>query len=325
MRFATIDIGTNSVRLFVGEKHGEQIQPIHTQLTITRLGQRVDQTGVLQQAAMERTCEAVASYQDVLSDYGIQRVLLLATSAVRDGVNRADFAALVKERTGLSLQILSGDEEAQASFLGAVLALKGKLDLSQSLSVLDIGGGSTELFYGSTNGQVYGGGSSQVGAVRMTEGYLTEHPITTDQQQRMEDVIKDRLTPLVNQCPQTPGMTLIGVGGTVTTVAAMELKLTKYDAMQVTGFRLTRPMVQDWLARLIWMDMDSRTKLPGMCRGREDVIVAGVSILKLVMEMLTMDEVVVSDGDLLQGAIYLGKTEIGVDTDRNLFYNNSCD
>lgn len=291
---ATIDIGTNSVRLFVAEQKSLGYKTVLTQVIVTRLGQDVDQTGILSQPAIERTLAALCKYQAVLQDYQVDKIMVVATSAVRDAQNRSDFLAQVVTKTGWHVQVLSGAQEAQASFAGAVQALKDTgCTLNQHVVVVDIGGGSTELIYGLADGTIIFGDSAQVGGVRMTESCLDMPAMT--------QVITTRLSALVNSWQIKAPFTLVGVGGTITTLAALEQRLAKYDRNLITGFTLHKEQVVGWLEQLTEMGLAQRSLLPGMTPGREDIIVAGIVICQKVMDITGKDKLLVSDGDLLQG------------------------
>ena len=296
--FATIDIGTNSVRLFIGKFANGKLNPIHTDLITTRLGEGVDQTKTLSSAAMERTYRALTDFHKVLQDRKVENVTVVATSAVRDSVNRLQFAQQVKEQTGWDVLVLSGLEEAQASFCGAVRGLHSKVALKEQVVVLDVGGGSTELISGSKFGAVSQGGSAQLGAVRLTE-------LAVDNLQKMQEIAKDKLQELINTINAVEDFTLIGVGGTITTLASLDLALNDYQAELVTGYKLTPDQVNHWIRRLHGLSLPERAALPGMAAGREDIIIAGLVIVSIAMELLGKDKLVVSDADLLQGIIYL--------------------
>ncbi len=306
---ASIDIGTNSVRLFIGQVKSEKLIPLVAKLAVTRLGQGVDSSGCLAEEAINRTVAVLCEYRDSIANYPVKAVIVMATSAVRDAANREDFVVRVQAQTGWKVQVLTGSQEAAASFLGAIAAVEHQKTRATTVGVLDIGGGSTELIYGSLTGTIFSGGSGQVGAVRMTEACISKHPVSKQEQLALERLIDSRLQPLVAQGEQYQSSPLIGVGGTVTTIAALELQLNEYSGEQVTGRELTIEVVYDWYQRLAELDVATRLKLPGMTQGREDVIVAGVAILYRVLRLLGVNRMLVSDGDLLQGIIYQNKRE----------------
>ena len=254
---AVIDIGTNSNRLLIAEREPTErgcfYRPVISRLKIARLGQNVNASGLLDPEAMARACRVLEEYREELGGYPVERLVVAATSAVRDGANREEFLAKVKNLTGWDVWVLSGEEEAAASFVGAVRTLSSLgFALSPEVVVLDIGGGSTELTCRTASGRITGGGSVQAGAVRMTELCVTSHPVSTGELHQMRRVSSGGGT--VSSLPEpTSGWTLIGVGGTITTLAALELKLTAYDWAKVTGVGLTKAAGAYWLDRLARM------------------------------------------------------------------------
>jgi len=308
---ATIDIGTNSVRLLIAQPialgNTFYLQPVVRELQVTRLGQGVNSTGKLARDAINRTCLVLRSFQEILQQYPVEQMVVIATSAVRDAVNRQEFVDAVKAITGWDVTILSGKDEAEASFLGACQAVRNlSLPGSADVLVMDIGGGSTELIHGRLSGEIIYGGTSQIGSVRMTEMAITQHPVSTEEMDNLRAVIRERASVLVEQCSLSLSANpiLIGVGGTITTLAALDLGLTVYDADKVTGFVLTKQRVAYWVEHLAKLTIVERAVLPGMSRGREDVIVAGAAIADGFMDLLGVEEIVVSDGDLMQGIWY---------------------
>ncbi len=305
--FAVVDIGTNSVRLLLAKKTGSKFNPVKVMHTITRLGQGVNAKKSLSEEAILRTCNVLVKYQELLYQYQVKNPIVTATSAVRDAENRSDFLQAVKVRTGWEVKVLTGEEEAQASFMGALKVLElNNYPLDDEVVVIDIGGGSTEILHGFADGTIITGGTSQVGSVRMTELCITKHPIEPNELNCMLGLINQRIAPLVDQC--TGGsknrFTIVGVGGTITTAASLELGLTEYNPTKITGLKLTSTIVQKWLCCLAKMDLKTRAALSGLCRGREDVIVAGLAILHVVMSLMDAD-IIVSDGDLMQGLLHL--------------------
>jgi len=306
---AVIDIGTNSVRLLIAEREETErdvfYRPVITRLKITRLGQNVNAKGFLDPEAMARTCRVLQEYQDELRRYPVDRVVVSATSAVRDGANRDQFLAQVKSLTGWDVRILTGEEEAAASFTGAVKTLQSLgFALSPEVVVLDIGGGSTEIICGTASGKIISGGSAQAGSVRMTELCVTGHPVSREELGRMQQVIASRLAPIVAGMPLAAKRDLIGVGGTITTMAALELKLTHYDWARITGISLTKERAEYWLQHLAGLPLAERAALPGMSAGREEIIVAGAAICRTAMELLGAGRLIACDADLMQGQLY---------------------
>lgn len=297
---AVIDIGTNSVRLLVAELKNGQVDPLIRETKVTRIGRGVDSSLALPADGMERTLAALREYQGLIpANVPVQ---VLATSAVRDATNRDDFEKLVQAETGWQLKVLSGDKEAELSFKGALLDLPGQ-NLTDPLSVVDIGGGSTEIYTGDGSGNLLGGGSAQVGAVRMLERFITTHPLLLEEQVAMENEIKELLTPLVQQNLQYKPKGLVAVGGTATSLAALLQNLDQFDYEKVAGFVISHDELVDLSARLGKLSLDERSLLPSLQKGREDVIISGASILIKTMELLGFKQLIVSCGDLLYGSL----------------------
>lgn len=294
---AVIDIGTNSVRLLITS---EGIS-VARDLIITRLGRGVDHEGRLSQKAMDATVQALLRLKEQTDQYGVTPVVV-ATSAVRDAANRREFIELVRERLGWEVEVLSGDEEARFSFHGATAALQGRA-LLEPAAVVDIGGGSTEIYVGTAAGTLLSGGSVQVGAVRMTERHITGHPIDPMELRALEDDVKRRLAPLVDNISKFSPQMLIGVGGTVTTLAVMSLQLLDYDPDTITGCELTRDDIEAFYEELGRLSIAERQQIPGLPPGRADILPAGTGILWIICQMLGIDRCIVSDGDLLQGIL----------------------
>lgn len=302
VRRAAVDVGTNSCRLLVVDEHGD---PLVRHGEITRLGKGVDARGCLDDEALTRTLEVIARYRDRWSGLGVDSdaVRIAATSAVRDAEDRDRFFDGVRERTGVAAQVLSGDEEATTTFLGVA----ARFELPPPLVVLDVGGGSTELIIGGSDGDVVATVSMQVGSVRLTERILTDDPPTRSQVDRAREEISGRLaegrTQLVDRGADPTLGSLVGVAGTVTTLAALHLDLEEHEPDVVHGTALPRTVV-DALARvLLRTPVAERSGLGTIAPGREDVIAAGALIVQGVMRDLGFRQLVTSEADILDGLV----------------------
>lgn len=284
-RLAAIDIGTNSTRLLVAEGAGHSIQRIETGLLATRLGEGIME-GLLMPEAMERTAQAVNVFKHTAQNLGAEKIVAAATSAVRDASNQDEFLDLVKKRAGLQLRVLSGEEEAALGYKGV---LAGLVVPPRSTVVVDIGGGSTELTW-PRSGRLRLS-SVNAGAVRMTENGAGEEEIAA------------LLRPPLEEIKSLSFKNLVGVGGTVTTMAAIDQQLTVYDPQRVHGYCLSTGSVDRILNMLQSMDIEERRKVPGLQPERADIIIAGVLILKTVLNGLGLDWVYVSECDMLYGLL----------------------
>ncbi|HHT74038.1 MAG TPA: Ppx/GppA family phosphatase [Firmicutes bacterium] len=293
---AVVDLGTNSARLLITEGP----KAIARDLVITRLGRGVDKTGILSQEGMAAAIQALLRFKEQTAAYNVVPIVV-ATSAVRDGANQGQFVEMVREAVGWDVCVLSGEEEAEYSFRGAVLA--AVRDGHGPVAVVDIGGGSTEILVGTKSGTLLGGGSVPVGAVRMTERHITSYPIPSSELQSLEAEARELLQPLADAAKSAGPSALIAVGGTATTLAAMDLELTEYDPVKVTGRVLTEARLRRIYRQLGKLSLAELTQLPCLQRGREDIIAAGTGILLTVCQLLGFDECTVSDGDLLMGIL----------------------
>jgi len=303
VKMAGIDIGTNTLRLMIAELRSVQgrvhIRPIFEARRITRLGEGIVESGRLSLAAMSRTLQALKEFRAAFAEHPVDRIIGVATSAVREAENRPLFLARVKEETGLDVEVISGEEEARRTLLGVRFGLGGD---DSNLLVLDIGGGSTEWMV-VTDGRVQEMRTFDIGVVKLTDRYLVTDPPSPEDQRQLIQAIEDRFRPMVPSVGRLSGHRFIGVAGSVTTLAALELGLTTYDPSRVQNMRLGFARVESWYRRLVGMTLDERRRLPGLEKGREDLIVAGAALLWIAMRVAEAKEVVVSDYGLREGVL----------------------
>jgi exopolyphosphatase/guanosine-5'-triphosphate,3'-diphosphate pyrophosphatase len=298
MRVAAIDCGTNSIRLLVADVPPEgPATDLLRRMEVVRLGQGVDATGRLAPEAIERTRVVLAEYTAQARELGAERVRMVATSASRDAANRADFEQMVLTTLGQLPDVVPGVEEAGLSFLGATASLTG---MTAPYLVVDIGGGSTEFVLGDADG-VRAARSVDIGCVRLTERHLRSDPPPPDEVQGAEADIRAALALVAAEVPVGEAATLVGVAGTVTTVAALALGLPAYDPDAIHGSRIPVAAVRSVAAGLLTATRAKRAAYPVMHPGRVDVIGAGSLILRVVMDAFDVDEVVVSEHDILDG------------------------
>jgi exopolyphosphatase/guanosine-5'-triphosphate,3'-diphosphate pyrophosphatase len=299
---AAIDCGTNSVRLLVadlpetGAGDGALTELIR-RMEIVRLGEGVDRTGRLGPAAIARTRAALADYAAEIRRLGAERVRMVATSATRDAANAGAFAAMVHETLGVAPQVVSGDEEARLSYAGAVRGLPA--DARPPYLVVDIGGGSTEFVTG--DGEVARAVSVDIGCVRMTERHLRGDPPTPAEVAAAEADITAAVDEAVTAVDGRRAATLVGLAGSVTTVAGIALGLPAYQAERIHHARISYEDVAKVTADLLAMPRQRRLALPVMHPGRADVIGAGALILRVVMARAGVDHVIASEHDILDG------------------------
>lgn len=298
-RVAAIDQGTNSIRLLVAEPEGDGgFRELARDMVITRLGQGVDRTGTIAPEALERTVGVLARYCRRARALHAERIRVAATAGVRDASNRDDFGRAVLEHAGSELEVLSGEEEAARSFLGATRGL----DAPGPFLVLDIGGGSTEFVVGTDAPTA--ATSVQMGSVRLTERFVRHDPPTEGEVDAMRSFVGERLDESVARVvPVGDARTLVAVAGTSTTVQAIALGLPQYDPEAIHRTRLARGAAERVLQRLAEMTTAERASLPVMAAGRADVIVAGAVILVEVMRGFAFEDALVSETDILDGLV----------------------
>lgn len=296
-RVAAIDCGTNSIRLLVGDLDGDALVDIVRRMEIVRLGQGVDRTGRLAPEAIERTRAALADYAAQLTELGAERVRMVATSASRDADNADEFTAMVRATLGVDPEVISGEEEARLSFTGAVRGLPGNAETP--FLVVDIGGGSTEFVLGDRT--VEAAASVDIGCVRMTERHLHDNPPTHEQAAAAERDITAAVDRALAAVGGARARTLVGLAGSVTTVAAIALGLPEYDPERIHHAHINHATVAKVSADLLAMDNAQRLAIPVMHPGRADVIAAGALVLRVVMERSHLDTVIASEHDILDG------------------------
>lgn len=294
---AGIDCGTNSTRLLVADGSGKTVERL---MRITRLGQGVDATGQLAPEAVARTVAVLEEYRNVLDHHGVERVRMTATSAARDASNRDDFFAAATAAVGATPELLGGDEEARLSFLGATSELDP--DAGPFL-VVDIGGGSTEFAVGSS-GEPDGVLSTDIGCVRITEKFLHSDPPAPEELSQAFDVVRGHLDDVARVIPSVDEVRrFVGLAGTVTTMAAVELGLADYDRDRIHHCVLTRAAAEDVFRTLATESRRRRLYNPGLEEARADVIVGGAIIVTAIMRYFEFAECLVSEADILDGLV----------------------
>ena len=292
---AAIDCGTNSTRLLVA-RDGATVERL---MTITRLGQGVDETGTLSTDAIDRTVAALTGYRQVMDRHGVDRVRMTATSAARDATNRDGFFDRAEAAVGARPELLGGEEEGRLSFIGAT----AELDAADGpFLVADIGGGSTELAVGSDRCE--DARSMDVGCVRLTEQFLHHDPPLPEELTAALSVVEVWLDDVVREVPALlDARRFVGLAGTVATVAAVEIGLDEYDRDRIHHFVLTRAAIEDVFRTLATESLDDRRWNPGLEPGRVDVIVGGCCALVAIMRYFDFDECLVSEADILDGLV----------------------
>jgi|SRR6478672_7629898 len=293
-RVAVIDVGTNSARLLVADVAGGKVSSVERRSTVTRLGRGVDLSGRLSAEAIEDACAAIGEYVTVLRELGAETVEAIATSAVRDAENGSAFVAELRERFALSPRVLGGEEEARLTYLGAT----SEQQPAEPTLVIDIGGGSTELIVG-TGAEISFHTSMQAGVVRHTERHIASDPPTAVELESLAADARGLIEAAVGY--EVEAGAAIAVAGTPTSLAAVETELEPYDPARVHGHVLSLTSIQRMLSRLASAPLAQRVEIPGMHPDRAPTIVAGVVILVEAMRAFGLDQVEVSEHDILYG------------------------
>ena len=290
MRVAAVDLGTNSTRLLVADVRDGRLDEIERRLTITRLGQDVDERNRLVPEAVGRVREVLSQFERDVDVHRPEHVLAIATSAVRDAANGEDFLGTVEREFGFTTRLLTGAEEAELMFRG--VSSGGSLE--RETVIVDIGGGSTELVIGGPDG-IASSTSLQIGCVRLTERFLRADPPTPAELDACARHVRGML-------PGLRASRAVGVAGTVTTIAALDLGLETYDPQRVHGHTIPRSAVEREAARLAGMTVAERAAIPVIEPGRAAVIVGGAMILREVLAAYRLDAIDASERDILHGA-----------------------
>jgi exopolyphosphatase / guanosine-5'-triphosphate,3'-diphosphate pyrophosphatase len=297
-RVGVIDQGTNSTRLLIADVDGDRLAEIERRTTVTRLGEGLEASGRLSDQAIARVVDAVAGYRELLDRHGAETVVCVATSAMRDAANGDELASLLRERYGVEPVVISGDEEARLTFLGATSGRPG----DDPTLVIDIGGGSTEYVVGHPGEEPSFHISTRMGSVRHTERHLHSDPPTGDELAALAVDADEILRTDIPEPIRSEVERAIAVAGTATSLAAIEQRLDPYDPDKVHGYRLTRGACEEMQRMLASLPVEERREVPGLHPDRAPTIVAGVAILARSLHAFGLDEVEVSEADILHGA-----------------------
>ncbi|MEY4705256.1 MAG: hypothetical protein RL042_1461 [Nitrospirota bacterium] len=300
MRLAGVDIGTLTCRLLIADlSPGGKLKEIRSDRRILRLGEGVDQTKQLSVAAMDRVILCLQEWRGLINVAQVDKVTAVATSAVRDAANRDEFLDRVKREAGFEIELISGEEEARRTLLGI---RSGLPDGVTDVLALDIGGGSTEFIL-DRPGQKPVVRSIDIGVVRLCERFLQHDPPTDDEVRQARAWVARETKSAVAEMGNYQTATFVGTAGTITSLAAMAQKLPTYEPARIHNYKLQLGTIQELEQTLLCRKKTDRTGLPGLEKGREEVIAAGAIIIRTVMETLEMPSVLVSDLGLREGVL----------------------
>jgi len=304
-KVASIDIGTHTILLLIAEWDGKMLKPLVDVETIVRLGEGLHTHRSLSEEAMDRGLQTLARYMERCQIADVRTLFAVGTNVLREARNAAEFVGRAQERLGLSIEVISGEEEALYSFLAVTKDLGG---LKKPTLVIDVGGGSTELILG-RGGQIEQWVSLPLGAVRCTEQFLHSDPVQREEWQAMERTIRERLSK--GPHPVEP-VSMVPVGGTATTLASVEQGLEEFVTEKIHHFILTREALKNQLSLYRSRTIDERKTIRGLSPARADVILAGGTILYMAMEELDCPSAIVSCHGVRYGVLYerLGKDKV---------------
>jgi exopolyphosphatase / guanosine-5'-triphosphate,3'-diphosphate pyrophosphatase len=300
MRVGVVDLGSNSSRLLVAEVEDGGVRELDRRTRVTRLADGLERTGALSQPAIDRVHAVVCTYEQAIRGHRCEAAVAVMTSAVRDAANGAALAEQVRTRHGLDARVLSGDEEARLTFLGAATGRAGAQG-GGALAVIDVGGGSTELVTG-RDGKVRDHASLQVGVVRHSERHLRHDPPRPEELRALAGDVRAALAAALPEPARREVTDGVAVAGTPTSCAAMAMELEPYDPAAIEGYVLGADVMEEQLARLATRALDERRAVAGLHPDRAPTILAGIAILLEALRALGLTGVTVSERDILHGA-----------------------
>jgi exopolyphosphatase/guanosine-5'-triphosphate,3'-diphosphate pyrophosphatase len=299
VQLASIDIGTNTVLMLVAEiQHDGSLTVVRDEHFIGRLGKGVDEHGIILKETFYRIHDILSQLQRIANSHGIQHISVCGTSALRDAKNRQEFIGFMKEKLALDIQILSGKEEAELTYLGVVSEYRTK-NGSENYTVLDIGGGSTEIVTGSGL-HVTSSASIDIGSVRLTERILKKNPPDFESLEQAVQFVRSQLKDIV---PLSPAATMIGVAGTLTTLAALDLQIAEFDRNLIHRHILTGETIDRIFQELRPLTLDQLRRYPQIHPSRADILLAGIIILREILEKMNVSKITVSDRGLRYGIV----------------------
>lgn len=300
MRVAVIDIGTNAVRYLLAERKGNEWVDVEVGGSITGLGRGLVERGELAPIAVEATIGAVTAFMRRLKALDANKFILLATEAVRSANNSTIFIERLEKSTGLTLQVLSADDEAKLAFIGATSGLKFRFHTDALFAVADVGGGSTEVSIGKLQ-QPERWLSIPIGSRRLTEQFLTEDPPTSKQLESCKQFAIEQLQPSAFLLRQAKVLVL--TGGTAAQLGIFRLNLRQFDASRIHGLPIRPDTIREWLDKLAALPANERRQVPGMEWGRETVIIAGLLLLLTIIELSGKETALLSARSVMHGAL----------------------
>lgn len=309
MKLASIDIGTNSTRLLITDYQNNKFIPLERKMKITRLGKNLDENNMILDGSASKTVEVLSDYQRLIGDYDVKKFRVVGTSAIRKASNSDWFISCVYKHLGMKIDVISGDEEARLSFYGAVRDMDlnypdYKAELNGKILVVDIGGGSSEFILGDCNYNLQLVESLNLGCVSLTEKFIGSSIPDTNSLSQMQQYVVNELEETTGEINRYEPVYVIGVAGTITTLAAIDLKLAAYNSEKIHKHILSLKKIENIYKNLCRLDFKGRKKVVGLHPGRADVIIGGTAIVLGVLKLLDVKDILVSERDILDGIIY---------------------
>lgn len=298
MRIGAIDIGTNSMRLLICDYIDNKLENRVKFVNTTRIGKDVDKNGYISEEAINRNIIALKEFANICKENKCEKIYAIGTSALRDSKNKEEFINLAKLESSIDLEIITGEEESNLGFKGVLEGLHSEDDIL----VLDIGGGSTEFIIGGIEGIKFSK-SENVGALRMTEKFLTKDPICEKEFDNMSSFIENEIDETLKYIKNKGIKKLVGIGGTITSLSAMNQELEVYSMEKIHNSLISKDDIKLILQNLKKMTLSDKKNLKGLQAKRADIITAGVKILDIIMENLEIENIIVSEYDNLEGLI----------------------
>ncbi|MCX8031388.1 MAG: hypothetical protein N3A59_07425 [Thermodesulfovibrionales bacterium] len=303
--YAIIDIGSNTLRMLIGYVKDGKIYRLNSMRAVTRLGEGIKKNFCLSTKNIEKSIHSLIQFRNVYKQFNVKKVYAFGTSALREALNAAEFLSEVKEKIGIQIEIISGDKEAELTLRGIMVNLKNQTFCCNSFLIIDIGGGSTEWVF--KNKEFYRG-SLPIGAIKLTEKHLLLDPPTVAQIERLKSFIKtqiesSQLKLLLNNNYSLNNIKLIATGGTPTTLATIDLNLPSYDGNKINLHKIYYNNLKSLFESLYGKPLVERIKIVGLEQDRADIIIPGTAILISFMELFDINELIVSDFGILEGAL----------------------
>lgn len=308
MNLASIDVGTNSTRLLITCFKKDIFIPLIREMEITRLGKGIRETGNISNESAELTVNTLTRYKSLINKFNAERFKAVGTSALRRAKNSSDFINQVFDKTGIKIEIISGEKEAEYSFNGAVRSLvaSDKIIIPEKLLVVDIGGGSSEFIFGRKDFKFFKIKSIDIGCVSTTENFLKSDPPAADEIMFLRSSIKEKLKKELVNCFKNDNdeFVILGLAGTISSLAGISIGLKKYEMEKLNYLTLDLNRITEIFDMLCGLNLEQRKKIPGLDPKRADVIIAGIAIVLEVMTYFKKNEIIVSENDILDGIVY---------------------